>query len=607
MQIRKIRQIMTIFLIITTAFTIVESGKESNSIEPYFTLVCKYHASGYISDIVNLAKQQLSRIGINLDIIPLDWPSFVGELIAYRSFDFTYIGLSGGGYDPDFTGVYNENGSLNIFGYTTDMDWNETLGTGTNEWYMKQGLLIMPPDGEERVHHYWAWEQHLMDNILPCFPLLTRKSYVAHWNNLIGYNYSYGIHQSWGKMSWDGTHLGQASTNEIVIGDYSDWETILPTDFSGVMIGDYILDPLVWYDPNCKPYPHLVTNWEHINNTHVRLSLREGIKWQEDPDGYFPNEVFDAEDVYFTLFVLKILDSEYFEIIKKAEIIDKYTIDIFVDGDRSTPENEPTTQYLPLLDINIWPEHYLNQTQLEDGVTPDMSNETWSNFMENPFGTGLFNLDSHVIGIETILQVNSNSWWLNSSITDDPNLYWETRFGDFSSLLDYFRIIILDGINSEQVEFEKGTIDIAGCSYDSQVLNNYIADPNINVQEDLMWQLMMFVFNMRTSTNVIGDTSSCPTDISITKGLAVRKAICHAINRMEINNIIFQGQCAINDYPIYQKMDYWCNPNIIKYKYDLSLSEQYLALAGFGEEGSTRNIGYFYLDIFTGLTLVSIL
>ena len=64
---------------------------------------------------------------------------------------------------------------------------------------------MMPPNSQERIQHYWEWENYLMDKILPMQPTFTPKTYMAHWKNLIGYNYSEGILQSWGKMTWDGS------------------------------------------------------------------------------------------------------------------------------------------------------------------------------------------------------------------------------------------------------------------------------------------------------------------------------------------------------------------------------------------------------------------
>lgn len=84
---------------------------------------------------------------------------------------------------------------MNLFGYNTSIDYNATLGTGINQWFLEQGKRIMPAFSEERTQHYWAWEQYLMDELL-CMLLFSYKSYIAYWANLQGDNYSDGIVQS---------------------------------------------------------------------------------------------------------------------------------------------------------------------------------------------------------------------------------------------------------------------------------------------------------------------------------------------------------------------------------------------------------------------------
>ena len=86
---------------------------------------------------------------------------------------------------------------------------------------------------------------------------------------------------------------------------------------------------------------------------------------------------------------------------------------------------------------------------------------------------------------------------------------------------------------------------------------------------------------MRPVRPFIGDRTPTTGDPSISIGLAVRKAISYAIDREEINNIIHGGEYTITDYPIYQKMGIWCNPNIIRYNYNLDKAREYLSLIGF--------------------------
>ncbi|MHA1761953.1 MAG: hypothetical protein ACTSXA_15185, partial [Candidatus Heimdallarchaeota archaeon] len=142
---------LTFFLIIIVCSGLSPSfSRPAKSIEPFFTLEA-ITLSGEKADILNLVAQQLAPIGINLKIHIIDWVALIREILFFHRFDLCFIDIVGSGTDPDFTGVYNENGPLNIFGYDTSMDWDDDLGTGRNEWYIKQGTLIMPR--EERIQH----------------------------------------------------------------------------------------------------------------------------------------------------------------------------------------------------------------------------------------------------------------------------------------------------------------------------------------------------------------------------------------------------------------------------------------------------------------------
>ena len=86
---------------------------------------------------------------------------------------------------------------------------------------------------------------------------------------------------------------------------------------------------------------------------------------------------------------------------------------------------------------------------------------------------------------------------------------------------------------------------------------------------------------MRANRNHIGSREPCPGDFSITKGLAVRKAISYAINLVEINDVIHYGEYTITHTPLYPKMGKWNNPNIIRYDFDLEMAKYYMYLAGY--------------------------
>jgi len=574
----------------------------NSSIQSFFTLRAII-TGGIITDYYNKISQQLNEIGIDLDIAVMDWTNFIDQLLYERNFDIIYFGLSGGLLDPDFTGIYNENGSLNLFGYDTSMDWDDDLNTGINEWYMKQGTLIMPLDSEERVQHYWDWEQYLMDKICPMLPMYNHNDYIAYWANLNGYNHSKGLLQSWGGMFWNEKHLGQNSTDEILISDapWSDLNPLFQDDASSSFISNAVMDPLLWIDSDMSIWPHLAKNFIFINDTTLEITTREGIKWNADFEGNFSNEYFDVRDVYFTLYSLKTLSDNFhiWDWLKDMEIIDNRTLRIYIDGDHTTPENDVYTPVLTFLSTLILPEHYLNQTQEGDGVTPDINHPSWNNFTTNAFGTGLFEMNNFTEGVETILTVRADYWGLNETITSDPALEFERRFGDYSDIINQLKIRIIPDINAAMNEFQDGYLDIISMNLFQDIREEMYTNTNFSIQIIPQNSMVFLGFNMRVARGPIGSRELCPNDELMTKGLAIRKAICYAIDREEINNQFHDGEYRIIHWPIYESLGRWCNPNIIHYDHNLIKAYEMMEKAGYDipyypipEFGKSYTIGY---------------
>lgn len=570
---------------------------DSNEFTTQFILVAKTNLNPINRDYFYYISKDLAELGIKVDLIVTDcggtWP---GELLAFGDFDLVTLDFTGNErtIDPDFTGIYNENGSQNFFGYHTTMDWDEALGTGKNEWYMKEGTQIMPSNSEERIQHYWEWENYLMDEILPLYPLFTPQEYVFYWSELEGFNYADGILNSWGKMNWTSSHLGQNSTEEVVIADYQ-WKDLNPITngyFNTELISNAIMDPLVFFDSDKSMWPHLAETIELINDTHLRIKCRKGVKWQPDPDDLFNNEYFDANDIYFTLFCWKHVsnDQHMFDWIKEMEIVDSETIDIFIDGNPDTDENDPYAPAYARLGINILPEHYLNQTQIFDGL-PDFTHPSWQKFANHCFGTGLFSIENYFEGSETILIKWEECWRLNNTITGDPALNYIERFGDYSSGLEKLRIKIVTHSEEAQAEFDEGTIDIVDFKYYPEPRNEYFDYPGYSYQTDIKYRMNFMGMNLRTIRPILGDRDPAPGDPTITKGLAVRKAIAYAINRQEINDIMHGGLYSDLHHPIYSKLGIWCNLDIIKYDYDLNEAKRYMKIAGYDVKDYTPTIG----------------
>jgi ABC-type transport system substrate-binding protein len=410
-------------------------------------------------------------------------------------------------------------------------------------------------------------------------------------------------------MSWSSAHTGQVNDNEIVISDYA-WSDLMPIfehDSGSSFIVKACYDPLIWYDADQSVWPHLAESFTMLNDSCVRITARQGVKWQNDSGSLFTDEYFDIYDVYFTLYCWKYVSNDIYlwGWIDDMVIIDQWTMDISIDGDPGTTEKEPYVDFLPALSSIILPEHYLNQTQLPDGITPDITDPAWNSLSTHCIGTGLFTLSNYTESVETNLAVNPYSWWKNDTITNDPALAWETRFGDFSGDLDYLKLRIIPSREFAYKEFEAGKIDLVSVTYDQTKRNAYCLCPDYAIQSDLIWQMGYFGYNMREERPVLGSREPALLDPSFTKGLCIRKAISYAMNREEMNNIIHGGEFEIVNHPIYQKHGVWCNPDIIVYNHDLDEAQKYMNKAGgdlYGSWTPSNNISI--ISIISGIITV---
>ncbi len=66
-----------------------------------------------------------------------------------------------------------------------------------------------------------------------------------------------------------------------------------------------------------------------------------------------------------------------------------------------------------------------------------------------------------------------------------------------------------------------------------------------------------------------------------TIGTAVRKAICYAVDRDEINQVIHDGEYLLSHSVIYPYTAYYYYNDIIKYNRDLGAAVEWLAAAGY--------------------------
>lgn len=579
--------------------------------EPFFTLQVIYRTYSSpddpIGSLLLIMEDQIDNLNINLEPIGLNWLSFVECLLNPIYHDMILLPpLLGDFYDPDSiaSSLFSEEALLNFWSYDQTLDWNQTLGMGQNEWFLEEGRTIFPYNSQERITQYWNWQMYLMDKLLPGLPGLSKPQYLAHRASLKNYSYSDRLLQSWGKMHWEELPENKTDATEIAIAG-KDWTMSTPFlrtsfDSGSSFFTSAVADPLFWVDPDKSIQPHLATDMEFLNNTHLRINLREGIKWQLDQYGLFPGEYFDVRDVYFTIFAWKylasVIHSPYeFNWLEDMRIVDDYTIDLYLQDNETFWEDESAYDFLYDLNVEIMPEHFFNQTQLVDGTTPDRDHPSWIAYGDWNFGTGhlqLFSDDEN----ETRLEVFPDAWWLNSTITSDSNLDWGERFGynwELSKLIVRKKLSVThDATVIEALLW--GFIDmLEPLAYDDVIMLEQTFE--FAIQTKSVGFFPFIGFNTNQERNYFGNRDPCPLDPTISIGLAIRKAVAYALDRHELNNLVYNGRYFVNEHPLPTELGFWLNPDIIVYDQDYAKAKEFMEKAGF--EYNTEPLGVSFLSI----------
>src|SRR5690554_5329960 len=162
-------------------------------------------------------------------------------------------------------------------------------------------------------------------------------------------------------------------------------------DVTAFFIHRHMFDPLIERTPDGGLKPMLATEWEYLNDTTLRLKLRQGVEFHN-------GEEFTSKAVKFTIERIKSPETgssqaHLWDRIDRVETPDKYTVVIYL--------SEP---YGPLL---------LNFNMLEilppnAGSRPD--------FAECPVGTGPFKFTEWVRGSHITMERNENYWGNNPKV-----------------------------------------------------------------------------------------------------------------------------------------------------------------------------------------------
>lgn len=585
---RRKKSIILVALISTIILfsAIASVNIQAASKDDYFFRVRILSRSDYETEhLANLIAQELQRIRIDSLIYPYPGGVFEAAVIS-KEFDIVLIDVDWPGFDVNPTYVFSEGGSANYWGLD-----NEIAFQDFSEQKMHEGIVETNLTLREGIYH--DWQENLMANVLPVIPMFNKiTTYVSH-DNLLGWEHEEGIVYSLPYMEWSGLHTGQTNTSIFV--DYinpNDWDILNPLFIDDEFFVSLIAEPLIRINKNKIPEGVLAESWTfNSNQTILTINLREDITWQPDIDQMYLAEPFDADDVLFSIKMYQEVSTvgTFFKWIDQIEKISNYKVQINVDGNSTQPGLQPYAPALSDLSKLILPEHYLNVSVDGEGI-PDTSHENWLNYGENCLGTGMYYLKSYSDGVESIF--NSNLDWWGST----PQGYNEDL-----DMAEY-RVRFLVDLNVKGLEFESGKLDIFK-DYRTY-MTDYASAPFQKQTRD-EYDVIYFGYNLQSDycPELIDQTLT--EDETMTKGLAVRKAIAHMIDKNIMLDML-DVEVEIIETPLSNKFGTFVKSDATKYLANHDLAKYYMFKAGF-DPSSLLNPGLTPLQVFASIIMLSVI
>jgi len=247
----------------------------------YFTdlvLKCTICGDQNLADFALFTAQDLREIGINTEIKIYDCLCPYNPFLL-RDFDLLMLKISYDDISPDLRFLYDEEGSLNFAGITSDIPY----GTNSAD-LLKEGSIKM--NASERKQIYNEWQELVMNRLLLVLPFYAYRNYGIIWSNTKNFDYIWGWVDSCPYMSYDGLHDGQDSLEEWNTAD-SMWIELNPmfsVDTASKNIVEYQFESGIEINPNLELIKTgLIYDWEQISSHHYKYYVRDsrGIILQE--------------------------------------------------------------------------------------------------------------------------------------------------------------------------------------------------------------------------------------------------------------------------------------------------------------------------------------
>ncbi|UJG41932.1 MAG: ABC transporter substrate-binding protein [Candidatus Heimdallarchaeum aukensis] len=556
--------LLALIFIITAIFAIIVFVPQPPPTNALFSVSIRSYTTGYeksyYSEYSTTIQTNLGLIGINAEVKSTDYATFLDKVVVNKDYDLAILEFEMES-SPHLEVLFRENASLNIFNYKNDLDNSYVIN--------KINLAEKTIDFEERRNIYFDIQTYLMKDVLPFVPLFTPVNTFAYWKQVNNFSAELGLSDSLPYM-----YLSDASKEQLKVG-IGYWNNIDPLNSkrtSEKQLVSLFMDKLIKTASDGSIIGGgLIKKWKFENETTLLLTIRSNVYWQQDVDKEYTDEQFTIDDVIFTLNVFKspYVNNEYhqYDWIKKITKVNETTIAIAIDSDRETKENDPYAYALDDLSIYALPEHYLNVTGSWEGIT---SSTNWVKFSSYPFGTGKYkiNFEETEKGVTIVLD-KFEKWHGAGVIPNSPTdlniqTLWINTYRDNYALL---------------LSLQNKDVDFAIFGKDSQIANP-VSNSEIEIQHSPSNSIVVLAFNLDNKYFGGDNNFVNTTEESVSKALAVRKAIAYAVNREQLNEGFHDSFYIITDTIIPYGTKYYYS-GTEKYDFSIQKAINYLEIAGF--------------------------
>jgi len=338
----------------------------------------------------------------------------------------------------------------------------------------------------------------------------------------------------------------KGSEKKIITNTSDNTKSINPLYISGdadSRITELIWDRLMRIGPDglAKPWAAESVTWD--DNTHITVKIRSGMTWHD-------GQPVTVDDVKFSFEAPQSGESPMYapfaKRITEIKVVDDKTVRFTL--------SEPWAAFevASLSKINLIPKHIWEPIIAE---LKDSKDNAESYQEKTPIGSGPFKFVAWQAGEAVILEANTKHFsppkaeqWIMRIIPNAESVMGQLQTGEINFLTEF----------GGDAAVLKAAVD---------------ADPNMKMFASPDLGFRFIAFNLRMEP---------------LKDLAMRKAIAYAFPRDAVIKNIFKGFAVPADSYVSVAIDYWHNPKLPRYDFNLDAAKKVLTDAGYTWDSNGR-------------------